>query len=212
MHTRLGEASDGQVDLNNSRAVGCSCAQRMVWPSSAVPEVKRRPIFVNSLNSSDNHATVWSCGLDVGERTTVEVLFCRLHSCGPVNVLLLFYSAGIYGKYHCAEFFNNTETLHDVRHRGPVAISANCEFHDCLFVSNTATAIFVCDSDAPNQIVTLKRFVFDVAREGQALGSFSVTFEIGECEWQPDRKIEVDAAIRAPPLRPVRLHWRQMRG
>jgi hypothetical protein len=59
----------------------------------------------------------------------------------------------------------------------------------------------VCDSDAPNQIVTLKRCVFDVEREGQALGSFSVTFEIGECEWQPDRQMEVDAAICAPIAR-----------
>jgi hypothetical protein len=205
MHVCLGQESNNSVDINVSRGLGGVSNGRTIWPATYAGHV--RPITITSLNSSFHQGTGWSLALDIGERSLAEVLFCRFHSCSPVNTFVVYTSDEITERYGCLEFYNNTVTAEaeHSRYAGLISINANCEFHDCIFVENTVTAIFVNDPTVywhPGEIryahphtVKLTRCVFDSESD---LFSHSVIPEIQGCETAAPSPIALDPVLCAP--------------
>jgi hypothetical protein len=135
-------SADGNIEMNESSGLGGHCNTGTFRPQSTT--APRPPFHVQALNASFNHATKRGSALDIGNRPSLNLLFCCFRSNSPANTVVIWKSDHASEAFHCLEFANNSVNSEvDTEFKGMICVnpiqSVKCEFHDSAFVGNRWT-------------------------------------------------------------------------
>jgi hypothetical protein len=157
----VSSAGTEPAQLNESSGTAGNCGLNTFAISSLHAAYDATPIRLRLWNATANHAESGGSGYDIGPHYTVDLGFCRFHSNSPGNVLTVFGRGLGTNFYDCLEFWENTaDESYDSNFDGFVSMGSDCEFRDCIFVSNTVD-FFIGYYDGIHEVI-LRRCIFDV--------------------------------------------------